>query len=193
MIFLTSLLSMFSCIVLAEPKVLMQTNMGDIELELDSKNAPITTKNFLDYVNDKFYDGLTIHRVVSNFMIQGGGADRELNFKKPNEPIKNEANNGLKNDRGTIAMARTSAIDSATCQFFINLVNNNYLNYQSPENYGYAVFGKVTKGMDVVDHIASVQTTRKGPHPNVPVEPIYIIKMTIIDEPPLENQPESVQ
>ncbi|MCO6560527.1 MAG: peptidylprolyl isomerase, partial [Gilliamella sp.] len=113
-------------------------------------------------------------------MIQGGGADDQLKFKDNNPPIKNEADNGLKNDRGTIAMARTSEINSATSQFFINVVNNDFLNYKSPEQYGYAVFGKVTKGMDIVDKIVSVPTKRVGPHQNVPVEPIYIKKAIVI-------------
>ncbi|MDF7666523.1 peptidylprolyl isomerase [Orbaceae bacterium ESL0727] len=167
---------------LADTKVLLQTSMGDIEIELDSKNAPISAKNFTDYVNSGYYDGLVFHRVIPNFMIQGGGADDQLKFKEPNAAIKNEANNGLKNDRGTIAMARTSAPDSATSQFFINVVNNDFLNYRSPDNYGYAVFGKVIKGMDVVDKIVNVPTKRMGPHQNVPVEPVYIIKATVEKE-----------
>nr|WP_245959582.1 peptidylprolyl isomerase [Orbus hercynius] len=159
----------------------METTAGNIEIELNSEQAPITTENFLTYVNNGFYNGLTFHRVIPNFMIQGGGADDQLNFKTPKAPIKNEADNGLKNDRGTIAMARTSAADSATSQFFINVVDNDFLNYQSPANYGYAVFGKVTQGMDVVDKIASVPTDRKGPHQNVPVDPIYITKVSVIE------------
>ncbi len=192
-IVLSAVISLLSGFAIADTKVLMQTSMGDIEIELDSQNAPLTTKNFLEYVNEKFYDGLTFHRVIPGFMIQGGGADKELNFPQPHAPIKNEANNGLKNDRGTIAMARTSAIDSAANQFFINVVNNNYLNYQSPEVFGYAVFGKVIKGMDVVDQIVNVKTTRKGPHQNVPVEPVYIIKMTVVDESVPENPTGSEQ
>nr|WP_255307351.1 peptidylprolyl isomerase [Gilliamella apicola] len=172
---------MLSTAAIADTKVLLQTSMGDIEIELDSEHAPISTKNFLDYVNNGFYENLTFHRVIPGFMIQGGGADDQLKFKENNPPIKNEANNGLKNDRGTIAMARTSAIDSATSQFFINVVDNNALNYKSPESYGYAVFGKVIKGMDVVDKIVNVPTKRVGPHQNVPVEPIYIKKAVVID------------
>lgn len=174
------LLLMMSNLVLADTKVLMQTSLGDIKIELDSKDAPITTENFLKYVNSGYYDGLTFHRVIRDFMVQGGGADDKLNFKKPNAPIKNEANNGLKNSRGTIAMARTNDVDSATSQFFINVVDNDFLNYQSPNQYGYAVFGKVIEGMDVVDNIVNVETTRKGLHQNVPVTPIYIIKMTAL-------------
>lgn len=181
MLFILLWLTLFSTVVLADTKVLLQTSMGDIEIELDSEHAPITTKNFINYVNNGFYENLTFHRVISGFMIQGGGADDQLKFKDNNAPIKNEANNGLKNDRGTIAMARTSAIDSATSQFFINVVNNDYLNYQSPEQYGYAVFGKVIKGMDVVDKIVNVPTKRMGPHQNVPVDPIYIKKAIILD------------
>ncbi|WVD62876.1 peptidylprolyl isomerase [Orbus mooreae] len=159
----------------------METSLGKIEIELDTKNAPITTQNFLDYVNSGYYDGLIFHRVIPQFMIQGGGADSELNFKATNPPIQNEANNGLKNDRGTIAMARTPAVDSATSQFFINVADNDSLNYKSPANYGYAVFGKVINGMDVVDKIVNVETDRKGPHANVPVDPIYIIKASVVE------------
>lgn len=180
LLILTLLLTIFSTIALATPQVLLQTSMGDIEIELDSEHAPITTKNFLDYVNSGFYENLTFHRVIPGFMIQGGGADDQLKFKDNNPPIKNEADNGLKNDRGTIAMARTSEINSATSQFFINVVNNDFLNYKSPEQYGYAVFGKVTKGMDIVDKIVSVPTKRVGPHQNVPIEPIYIKKAIVI-------------
>ncbi|XKM14645.1 peptidylprolyl isomerase [Orbaceae bacterium ac157xtp] len=162
----------------------MQTSLGNIEIELDTVNAPITTKNFIDYVKSGFYEDLTFHRVIPGFMIQGGGADDELNFKATNPAIKNEADNGLKNKRGTIAMARTSEVDSATSQFFINVVDNDFLDFKSADQfqYGYAVFGKVIKGMDVVDNIVNVETTRKGPHQNVPVKPIYIIKATVIEE-----------
>lgn len=178
---LTAGLSFFATFASAETKVLMETSLGNIEIELDSEHAPISTQNFLDYVNSGYYDGLIFHRVIPQFMIQGGGTDDELNFKTPNAPIKNEADNGLKNDRGTIAMARTSNIDSATSQFFINVVDNDSLNYQSPKNYGYAVFGKVINGMDVVDKIVNVDTGRKGPHANVPLKPIYIMKATVIE------------
>jgi peptidyl-prolyl cis-trans isomerase A (cyclophilin A) len=180
--FIGLLLGLFSTTTLADTKVLLQTSMGDIEIELDSEHAPITTKNFLDYANSGFYENLTFHRVIPGFMIQGGGADDQLKFKDNNPPIKNEANNGLTNDRGTIAMARTNAVDSATSQFFINVVNNNFLNYQSPEQYGYAVFGKVVKGMEVVDAIVNVPTKRVGPHKDVPVEPVYIKKVSVIEE-----------
>lgn len=179
LLFITLLFTLFSTAAIADTKVLLQTTLGDIEIELDSEKAPITAKNFIDYVNSGYYDGLIFHRVIPHFMIQGGGADDQLKFKEPNAPIKNEAENGLKNDRGTIAMARTSAIDSATSQFFINVVDNSSLNYKSPESFGYAVFGKVINGMDIVDKIVNVPTQRKGPHYNVPVEPIYIIKATV--------------
>ncbi|MWN32730.1 peptidylprolyl isomerase A [Gilliamella sp. Pra-s65] len=182
LLFITILLTLFSSITLADTKVLLQTSMGDIEIELDSEHAPITAKNFLDYVNSGFYENLTFHRVIPGFMIQGGGADDQLKFKDTNPPIKNEAENGLKNDRGTIAMARTSEVNSATSQFFINVVNNDFLNYQSPQQYGYAVFGKVTKGMDIVDKIVSVPTKRVGPHRDVPTEPIYIKKASVVQE-----------
>lgn len=175
-------LILLSPIALADTKVLLQTSMGDIEIELDNEHAPITTKNFLDYVKSGFYENTTFHRVIPNFMIQGGGADGELKFKETNAPIKNEADNGLKNVRGTIAMARTGVIDSATSQFFINVVDNHFLNHDPSKDYGYAVFGKVIKGMNVVDKIVNVPTKRMGPHQNVPIEPIYIKKAIIITE-----------
>lgn len=182
LLFISLLLTLFYNVALADTKVLLQTNLGDIKIELDSKHAPITTKNFLDYVNSGFYENLTFHRVIPGFMIQGGGADDQLKFKNGNAPIKNEADNNLKNNRGTIAMARTSDVNSATSQFFINVVDNDFLNYQSPAQYGYAVFGKVIKGMDIADKIADVPTKRMGPHQNVPVEPVYIKKATVITE-----------
>ncbi len=140
--------------------ILMKTNIGDIKLELYPDKAPVTVKNFVSYINDGFYDGLVFHRVIENFMIQGGGFDEGLNQKETKSPIIIESDNGLKNDRGTIAMARTQVPDSATSQFFINLVNNDFLNFRSKDTagYGYAVFGKVTEGMDVVDKIATVPT-----------------------------------
>jgi len=174
-------LSLISTFAMANTKVLMETTVGNIEIELDTEHAPITTKNFLDYVNSGYYDGLTFHRVIPNFMIQGGGADDQLNFKETRAPIKNEADNGLKNQRGTIAMARTSVVDSATSQFFINVADNDFLDYQSESKYGYAVFGKVIDGMDVVDKIVAVKTGRKGPHQNVPLEPIYITKISVVE------------
>ncbi len=144
------------------PTVVIKTNRGVIEAVLFRDKAPITVENFLKYVDAGYYDGTVFHRVIWDFMIQGGGYDRYLIQKPTRPPIKNEANNGLKNERGTLAMARTSAVDSATAQFFINLKNNAALDHSS-SNYGYAVFGKVTQGMDVVDAIAGVQTGPRGP------------------------------
>jgi len=157
-------------------KVVMETSKGTIEIELDGEKAPISTENFLKYVDGKHYDGTIFHRVIPGFMVQGGGMDEKMNEKKSGEPIKNEAGNGLKNARGTLAMARTNVVDSATAQFFINTVDNDFLNHRdtSPRGFGYAVFGKVTKGMDVVDKIAGVKTDTKGMHENVPVEPVVI-------------------
>jgi cyclophilin family peptidyl-prolyl cis-trans isomerase len=162
------MLSLFAGPALAQdagkgnPTIVIKTSMGVIEAVLYKDKAPITAENFLKYVDAGFYNGTIFHRVIWDFMIQGGGFDRYFIQKPTRPPIKNEAANGLKNERGTLAMARTSAVDSATAQFFINLKNNTMLDH-SPRNYGYAVFGKVTKGMDVVDAIASVQTGAKGP------------------------------
>lgn len=140
--------------------VLISTNFGDIKLELYPDKAPVTVENFLSYVKDKFYDGLIFHRVIKGFMIQGGGYTEELDRVETKNPIQIESNNGLKNDRGTIAMARTQEPHSATSQFFINLVDNDFLNFKSEDiyGYGYAVFGKVTEGMNVVDEIGAVPT-----------------------------------
>lgn len=165
----------------ANPKVLMKTSKGDLVIELYPDKAPITVKNFLAYVDDKFYDGTIFHRVIKGFVIQGGGLTPDMKAKSEKRPpIKNEANNGLKNLRGTIAMARAMDIDSATCQFFINLVDNPRLDHvaNDPERFGYAVFGKVVQGMDVVDAIASIPTTTKGMYRDVPVEPIIILSVT---------------
>jgi len=152
-------------VVQAGSLVEMKTSAGVIKLELDDEKAPISVKNFLSYVDQKFYDGTIFHRVIGNFMIQGGGYDKSLQSKNTMEPIKNEANNGLKNDVGTIAMARTNVVDSATSQFFINLVNNDFLNYRgpNPSTYGYAVFGRVIEGMDVVQKIGKIRTVVKSP------------------------------
>ena len=165
-------------------KVTMETSMGKIELELDDAKAPKTVANFIAYAKAAHYDGTIFHRVIPNFMIQGGGFTKEMDQKKTNDPIKNEADNGLKNLRGTIAMARTMVVDSATSQFFINLVDNSFLDYRGPEPrmFGYAVFGKVTDGMDVVDKIAKVKTGFAGPHQNVPEEPIVIKKVHVAEE-----------
>ena len=160
-------------------KVKLETSAGDIVIELNEKAAPVTVKNFIRYAEEGFYDGTIFHRVIPNFMIQGGGFKSDMQQKKTHEPIVNEAKNGLKNDRGTIAMARTNNPNSATAQFFINHRNNDSLNY-SPQNPGYAVFGKVIEGMDVVDKIAAVKTSQKGPQSDVPVEPVVIKSARVI-------------
>jgi cyclophilin family peptidyl-prolyl cis-trans isomerase len=162
-------------------KINIETSKGSIELELDGAAAPISTKNFVSYVKKGHYDGTIFHRVIPGFMIQGGGFTADMNQKSVDAPIKNEATNGLKNVRGAICMARTNVVDSATSQFFINVKDNDFLNYSGPSNYGYAVFGKVTKGMDVIDAIVSAPTTTKGQHQNVPVEPISIISAKIAE------------
>lgn len=155
------------------PVVTMETSLGNIKIELFEKEAPISVKNFLSYVKSGFYSGTIFHRVINGFMIQGGGFTTDLKQKATNSPIKNEAANGLKNDRGTIAMARTGAPDSATAQFFINVNNNDGLNRPSPDGFGYAVFGRVIEGMDVVDRIKSVKTVTRG-FPDVPEQHIVI-------------------
>ena len=162
-------------------KVTMETSMGTITLELDDAKAPETVANFVQYAQDGHYDGTIFHRVIDGFMIQGGGFTKDMNQKETREPIRNEAMNGLKNLRGTIAMARTMVVDSATSQFFINLVDNSFLDFQNPtpQGFGYAVFGKVVDGMDVVDQIAKVKTGFSGPHQNVPEEAIVIKKVVV--------------
>lgn len=163
--------------------VKMTTNMGDIYLELYPDKAPVTVKNFLQYVDNHFYRKTIFHRVIDGFMIQGGGYTNARDKKRvPFAPIKNEADNGLKNDRGTIAMARTRDPHSATAQFFINLKNNDFLNHtrKTMNGWGYTVFGKVTKGMDVVDKIAKLKTTRAGVQQNIPVDPVYIEDVEVI-------------
>jgi cyclophilin family peptidyl-prolyl cis-trans isomerase len=154
--------------------VRIETSKGDIVVALDEKNAPLTTANFLQYVDDGFFDGTVFHRVIPDFMIQGGGFTPDMVQKDTRDPIKNEATNGLANERGTIAMARTNVVDSATAQFFINLKDNAFLNHAGEANYGYAVFGKVVEGLETVDGIASVPTGRRGPHGDVPKEPVLI-------------------
>ncbi len=163
--------------------VKLETNKGDIVIALDTENAPISAENFLSYVRDDFYNMTIFHRVIPGFMIQGGGFTAQMAQKKTKGEIKNEATNGLKNVRGSIAMARTQVVDSATCQFFINLVDNDFLNHQgtSPNAYGYAVFGQVTDGMDVVDEIAKVKTGNQGMHQDVPKDPVIIVKATIVE------------
>ena len=162
-------------------KATIETNLGNIELELDEKKAPITVKNFAGYAKSGHYNDTIFHRVINGFMIQGGGFTADMNQKPTKDPIRNEAMNGLKNERGTIAMARTMVVDSATSQFFINLVDNSFLDFRnpSPQGFGYAVFGKVTKGMEVVDQIAKVRTGGRGMHQDVPVEAVVIKKVTV--------------
>ena len=158
------------------PVVLMSTSLGNIRIELDAEKAPVTTQNFLDYVNESFYDGLIFHRVIPGFMIQGGGFDAQMKQKGTKAPIKNEAANGLKNAVGTIAMARTNVVDSATAQFFINVKNNDFLNHRSPsaDAFGYAVFGQIIEGMEVVQTIEKVKTGNRGFHQDVPAEAVVI-------------------
>src|SRR6187399_2585683 len=156
--------------------VRFETSLGAFTLELDADKAPVTVENFLSYVDEGFFDGLIFHRVIPGFMIQGGGMLPDMSQKKNKAPIKNEATNGLKNDRGTVAMARTNDVNSATAQFFVNLVDNDSLDHAGPSNYGYAVFGKVTSGMDVIDKIAKVATTNRSGHQNVPAADVTITK-----------------
>jgi cyclophilin family peptidyl-prolyl cis-trans isomerase len=155
--------------------------MGDIKIELYPEQAPETVKNFLAYINDKFYDGTIFHRVIPNFMIQGGGFTPEMQQKQTKPPIKNEAENGLKNDIGTLAMARTNVVDSATAQFFINVKDNDFLNHSGPQNFGYAVFGKVIEGMDVVHKIEKVRTGGQGRFQDVPVESVVIQSIQVAE------------
>ena len=162
-------------------KVTMETSKGTITLALDDEKAPETVKNFVQYAKDGHYDGTIFHRVIDGFMIQGGGFTKDMNQKETREPIRNEAMNGLRNRRGTIAMARTMVVDSATSQFFINLVDNDFLDFQNPtpQGFGYAVFGEVTDGLEVVDAIGKVQTGSVGPYQNVPDEAVVIKKVTV--------------
>lgn len=162
------------------PRVKFQTSAGDIVVELYPDKAPKTVENFLQYVKDKHYDGTIFHRVMDNFMIQGGGMTADMSEKKTRSPIQLEARNGLKNDRGTIAMARTSDPNSATAQFFVNVVNNEALNAPSPDGFGYTVFGKVVGGIEVVDKIRKVPVGNKGMHQNVPSTTIVINSATLV-------------
>jgi cyclophilin family peptidyl-prolyl cis-trans isomerase len=164
------------------PMVLIQTSLGDVTVELDQEKAPVTVKNFLEYVDAKHYDGTIFHRVIKGFMIQGGGFDQNMKQKPTKPPIKNEAGNGLKNTKGTIAMARTNVVDSATAQFFVNAVDNAFLDHknETPTGFGYAVFGKVTKGIDVVEKIEKVATTTRSGMSDVPVEPVVIKSVTVV-------------
>ena len=165
------------------PRVKLQTNQGDIVITLDAEKAPKTVENFLGYVKSGFYDGTIFHRVIDGFMVQGGGFEAGLKQKPTQAPIENEANNGLKNDKYTVAMARTSDPHSATAQFFINVANNDFLNFTAPtpNGWGYAVFGKVTEGTEVVDKIKGVKTGNSGFHQNVPTEDVVIEKAEVLE------------
>ena len=160
--------------------VRMTTNMGNITVELDADKAPKTVANFIDYVNKGHFSNTIFHRVIKDFMIQGGGFEPGMKQKPTDATVENEAKNGLKNDKYTIAMARTSAPHSASAQFFINTKDNAFLNYPGQDGWGYAVFGKVTEGQDIVDQINSVKTTRSGMHSDVPVDPVVIEKVEVI-------------
>ncbi|GAB1575252.1 peptidylprolyl isomerase [Bordetella petrii] len=166
-----------------QPRVKLQTNQGEIVITLDAEKAPKTVENFLGYVKSGFYDGTIFHRVIDGFMIQGGGFEPGLKQKPTQAPIENEANNGLKNDKYTLAMARTSDPHSATAQFFINVADNDFLNFTAPtpNGWGYAVFGKVTEGTDVVDKIKGVKTGNSGFHQNVPAEDVVIEKAQVLE------------
>lgn len=163
-------------------RVQLQTNHGNITLELNAEKAPLSVANFLSYVNKGHYDGTIFHRVIDGFMIQGGGMEASMKQKATDAPVENEANNGLKNDKYTVAMARTNVPHSATSQFFINVKNNDFLNFTSPspQGWGYAVFGKVVEGTDVVDRIKGVKTTRKGHHDDVPETDVLIQKAVVL-------------
>ncbi len=167
------------------PMVVLSTSMGDIKVELYADKAPVSTKNFLDYAKAGYYDGTIFHRVIPSFMIQGGGLTSDMQEKREGQKpaIKNESNNGLKNETGTLAMARTSAPDSATSQFFINVKDNAFLDKEKAQDgVGYAVFGKVVEGMDVVRKIEQVKTATKGPHQNVPADPVAIKSVKVVSE-----------
>jgi peptidyl-prolyl cis-trans isomerase A (cyclophilin A) len=164
----------------ADPRVELKTSLGVIVLELSAEKAPKTVANFLQYVKDGHYNGTVFHRVIDGFMIQGGGFEPGMKQKATRAPIENEARNGLRNDAGTIAMARTSDPNSATAQFFINVANNDALNHPRPDGHGYAVFGRVVQGMDVVNRIKGVRTGNRGPHQNVPVEDVVIESAAVL-------------
>ena len=167
----------------ANPKVKLQTNHGDILIELNAEKAPKTVENFVTYVKDGFFDGTIFHRVINNFMIQGGGFEPGMKQKETRDPVENEANNGLRNNRYTLAMARTSDPHSATAQFFINVADNDFLNHTAPTSngWGYAVFGQVIEGTEIVDKIKVVKTGSKGFHQDVPVEDVVIEKATLVE------------
>jgi len=171
-----------SAAALAAPTVEMQTSAGKMVIELNAEKAPVTVENFLKYAKEGHYDGTVFHRVMDGFMIQGGGFTADMGEKKTGAPIQNEAKNGLKNQRGTIAMARRPDPHSATAQFFINHKDNTMLDYPGQDGWGYAVFGKVTRGMDVVDKIAKVPTGNRGMHQNVPVEPVVIQSVKVLSD-----------
>ncbi len=166
------------------PSVVLETSLGNITLDLYPAKAPKTVENFLSYVRDGFYNGLIFHRVIKGFMIQGGGFGSDLLQKQTKSPVENEAGNGLKNSRGTIAMARTNVVNSATSQFFINVVDNLSLDHkdETARGFGYCVFGQVTDGMDVVDKIRNVKTTTRGHYQDVPVEPVTIVRAYVVGE-----------
>jgi peptidyl-prolyl cis-trans isomerase B (cyclophilin B) len=174
--FIFFLLLTTTALATGNPKVLITTNMGEIELELFQDKAPVTVSNFLKYTDEKFYDGTIFHRVIDGFMIQGGGMDEKMNEKKTRPPIKNEADNGLRNETATVAMARTRDPHSASAQFYINVNDNESLNHTAPtpDKYGYAVFGKVLNGMHVVNRIKKVRTGNLNGHQNVPMDPVVI-------------------
>ena len=157
--------------------VVIETSLGAIHLELDHQNAPVTTASFLRYVDEGHYDGTVFHRVIPGFMVQGGGYGSDMREKPTHEPIRNEAGNGLRNRRGTVAMARTNEVDSASAQFFVNVADNDFLDHRdkTPAGFGYAVFAEVVEGMDVVDKIVAVPTGSSGSHEDVPVEPVAIV------------------
>ncbi len=163
--------------------VIVRTTFGEITLELDAEKAPKTVENFLQYARDGYYDGTIFHRVIDNFMIQGGGFDTRMQQKPTREAIDNEADNGLKNDFGTVAMARTMEPHSATAQFFINVKDNDFLNHsgKNMQGWGYAVFGKVTDGLDVLEKIRTVPTGTQGGHQDVPTDPVIIESVTVVD------------
>ncbi len=174
-----ALLALSSAAAVADTHVLLTTSAGNIELELNDQKAPVSVKNFVSYVNSGFYNNTVFHRVIPGFMIQGGGFTADMKEKTAGAPIKNEADNGLHNLRGTIAMARTADPDSATSQFFINVADNAFLDH-GQRDFGYAVFGKVIKGMDIADSISQVATSNAGPYQNVPSKPVTIISAKVL-------------
>lgn len=179
---LTALLSLSAlspALAAGQTHVMLTTSAGNIELELDSAKAPVSVKNFVDYAQSGYYNNTIFHRVIPGFMVQGGGFTTDMQQKATKEPIKNEADNGLRNLRGTVAMARTADKDSATSQFFINVADNAFLDH-GQRDFGYAVFGKVIKGMDVVDKMSQVKTDNVGPYQNVPTTPIVILSAKVL-------------